>query len=142
MYWIGEMKESPVTKRQVIHVCLKMQRKSNCMLSADVAQKLTSSMAANQVIFKEIPINHRKCITHFYSKLVVVDFDILCSTPIYYLFNSKHYQLPFTTIPIFHCYLLMHVSVAQCVLSIYEMIESDLSVVGKSVLKMPLDCEM
>lgn len=35
-----------VTKRQeVIHTCLKMSRKSSCMI---VAQKLTSNMAASQ----------------------------------------------------------------------------------------------
>ncbi len=91
---------------------------------------------------QEISSYHRKFITHFYSKLVVVDFDILCSPFFILHFNSNHYRPPFVTIPIFHCCSFMYISVAQYVLSVYEITESDLSVAGRSVLKMPLNCEM
>lgn len=127
-------------------VCLKLSRKPNCLLysqSTVVAQKLISNTPArrhskktHQIQYRtKISSHHHNFITHFYSRLAVVDFDILFPCLIH--FNSNHYQPPLVTSPIFHCCSLLYYSVAQCVLSMYDMTESDLSVVGRSVLKMP-----
>lgn len=122
---------------------LSMQR--NYMLHPQSAVKLTSNMAASQITLKKIPTNtvqDRKFITHFNSKLAVADRTFSVPLPLYYTSVQTTIDLHLSPFQFSIVVLVCMFRVAQCVFSIYEMTESDLSVAGRSVWKMPLDCEM
>lgn len=124
---------------KVIHACLKIGRKS-CLIVSNT--KKWRHFKKTQQSKGQISHNHRRFIIHFYSKQEVVDI-FFCSLCFYITFRFKPLSTSIcrsSSFPLLFFYVVF--STAQCVLSTYEMTESDLSVAGRSVLKMPLNCEM
>lgn len=86
-----------------MYLCLKIFIKSGCMVVPSISSCSPKAEFQYGVTWKsqqiqyssEISSYHRKCITHIYSKLVALDFNILCF-PAYILhFISNHYWPPF-----------------------------------------------